>query len=67
MNHKWESLLFLVAKLFVAAVLGTIVLMGLADNPWDGDEFIKGPLTGLISYGGGDIKRIFDSLKEMGS
>lgn len=39
------------------------MLLAMADNPWDGDEFIKGPIAGLTSYGsgsgvGGMIKKL---------
>lgn len=58
-----ESLGKLSLKLLIASVLGTLALLATADNPWDGDELIKGPIAGIVAYGGGDLKNIFKMLK----
>ena len=50
--QKWSQLARELVQLVVSAVVGTIVLLALADNPYDGDELFKGPLVGISSYGG---------------
>lgn len=30
-----------------ACIMVTVVLLVTASNPWDGDEFIKGPVAGI--------------------
>lgn len=47
-NNRWEMLL----KLALSMLIGTLVLLATADNPWDGDELFKGPAVGLFQYGG---------------
>jgi len=64
---KWESLLFLTVKLAVASVIGTLVLLALADDPWDGDELFKGPIVGITSYSGGNLKELFATLRGLGN
>jgi hypothetical protein len=54
-----------IVKLLLAAVVGTLSLLALADNPWDGDELIKGPIAGLLSYCGGSYKGIYDKIKDL--
>jgi len=61
----WGTLAFLAAKLGFAAALGTLALLALADNPYDGDELIKGPITGIAAYGGGDLKAIYATLRSL--
>ena len=63
-EERGEALQMLIIKLVVASVLGTLTLLAMADNPWDGDELIKGPFTGIVAYGGGDIKSIYELLKK---
>lgn len=49
---SWNDLLFFCAQLFVSGIMGTLMLLAVADNPWDGDELFKGPVTGWTSMGG---------------
>ncbi len=60
--EKWSALGRELVRLLVASGVGTIVLMSLADNPWDGDELVKGPAAGLSAYGGDrGLRKLFKS------
>ena len=62
---KWSKLGRELVRLIIAAATGTIILMALADNPWDGDELFKGPAVGLGAYGGDKgLKKIMKEDKE---
>ncbi len=63
-QEKKSELGSLCLKLLLSACVGTVVLLAMADNPWDGDELVKGPFTGLIAYGGGDIKAIYELIRK---
>ena len=50
--QKWSQLGRELVRALMAAAMGTVILMALADDPWDGDEFFKGPAVGVAAYGG---------------
>lgn len=62
--EKKSDLRELCLKLSLASIVGTLALLALADDPWDGDELIKGPISGIIAYGGGDIKSIYELIRK---
>jgi hypothetical protein len=62
----WSKFFYNLANLAVAAVVGTIVLLAMADDPsWD--ELIKGPATGIMTYGANSMTALFGKAKALGS
>ena len=56
----WHALGLFLAKCGIASILGTLALLAVADDPWDGDELFKGPWTGITTLIGLDgIKNFF--------
>jgi hypothetical protein len=51
-RQKWSQLGREIVRMLVSAFTGTMILLALADDPWDGDELFKGPAVGLGAYGG---------------
>lgn len=63
-SPDWNYLAYHTFRLLMAMVIGTLTLMATADNPWDGDEFIKGPFAGITIYGNNALIAIFRHKKE---